>query len=68
MNIVRCGMNGCNEHLLEEDAKFINYNNKIIPICDICDDGNYDELIVGDNHESFKKIEKIRKQKRSFND
>lgn len=66
MNIVKCGIHNCNNYLFEEEVKFVLYNNKVIPICDICDDGSYEEVMVGDHRESFKKIEKIRRKRKDY--
>lgn len=68
MKIFKCEMPGCKNYVSEEEIKLVwNIDNtEIVLICESCDDGSLEEVDnLGDAHESFKKIEKIRRNKKS---
>lgn len=66
MKIFKCDIPGCNNYVPEEETKKVWYNNTVITICESCDDGSYKPVkSQGDVHESFKKIEKIKRGKKS---
>lgn len=70
MNIIKCGIPGCNKYIVEEEAKAVLYNNKLINICESCDDGSYEYVKTnsGGNHGTFYKVEKIKKRKNKPNE
>ena len=61
-------MQGCNNYLSNEDVKFVLFNGKVIPICDSCDNGNFKDVTAGDHRESIKKVEKIRRKRKDYDD
>lgn len=64
MRVYKCEMPNCNEYIPEDELKKIKYNDKTVNICIYCDDGSYESVSLsgGDNFDSIKKVEKIRKQ------
>jgi hypothetical protein len=65
LKFIKCCFGGCRNYIDEHDAKFIKYNEVVIPICESCDDGTYEEVFK-EYHDTFKKVEKIKKSKTSF--
>jgi hypothetical protein len=59
-------MPGCKHYTTKDEAKMVKYEGKAISICEICDDGTFEEVKAGGSHnESFKKTEKIRGKRKS---
>lgn len=67
MRIVKCEMPGCNRYVPSDEVKAVKYKGNTILICTECDDDTLEEVNLGDVHDSFKKIEKIRRSGRGKN-
>lgn len=69
MKTEKCGAPNCGRYILEEESTQVFINGKMVSICEVCDDGSYNTLnkMGGNHHETYNKVEKIKRKRNKTN-